>query len=71
MERLRIAARPNPTEALLEIRRAIVGFCDDDIREGFAPHGFTIEPLLMQVIRELRALRGAFEPDGNAPPSHV
>jgi hypothetical protein len=71
MAHLHIASKPNPTEALLEIRRAIVEFCDDDIRDGFAPHGFTIEPLLMQIIRELQALRGNLEPNWHAPASDV
>jgi hypothetical protein len=72
MERLHIAAKPNPTEALLEIRRAIFDFCDEDIGQAFQPHGFTVEPLLMQIIRELQELRRLWsEPDGVTPASDV
>lgn len=35
----------------------ILAHCDEDIREVFGPHRFTMEPLLIQLIREIRSLR--------------
>jgi hypothetical protein len=35
----------------------ILSFCDTDIQEQFKIHSFTIEPLLMQIIRDLNTLK--------------
>ena len=40
-----------------DLQAFILTFCDNDIRNAFEKHGFTVEPLLMQLIREVNALR--------------
>lgn len=47
---------PSKQEQRAGIREAVLAECDTDIREVFAGHWFTMEPLLMQLIREVRRL---------------
>lgn len=49
-----IQPKPNKAEAFLAVRDAILSQCDLDIREAFTMHSFTVEPLLIQLIREVR-----------------
>lgn len=47
------------TKATIQQRMhdAILAHCDADIREAFGPHRYTMEPLLIQLIREMQHLR--------------
>jgi len=56
---MQIVAKPNKALALAEVKRAILEHCDPDIQEAFGLHNMTLEPLLCQMIRELRHLQGA------------
>ena len=40
-----------------EIHEYIMSFCDADIVEKLGVHGFTLEPLLMQLIRDINGLK--------------
>ena len=42
-----------------ELRHFMLSVCDEDIQQQFAPNFYTVEPLLMQLIREIRRLRDA------------
>jgi hypothetical protein len=44
----------NKATAQAQLRVAMLSMCDEDIREIFGRHHYTLEPLLMQLIRELR-----------------
>ena len=46
----------NKADILQGMRTAIMAQCDPDIQETFAPHHYTVEPLLIQLIREIRTL---------------
>jgi hypothetical protein len=41
-----------------ELRHFMLQECDPDIQAQFGPHFYTLEPLLMQIIRELRRRDG-------------
>lgn len=45
---------PTKAQAQARVREVILAMCDPDISEKFENHYYTIEPLLMQIIRELR-----------------
>ena len=51
----------NKAEVLQGMRSMIIAQCDADIQEAFAPHHYTVEPLLIQLIREIRALAQRLE----------
>jgi hypothetical protein len=38
-----------------------MSFCHESIRENLAQHGYTIEPLLIQIIIELQKINGTLE----------
>ena len=40
-----------------ELRTHMFQECDEDIQELFKIHAYTLEPLLMQLIREIKALK--------------
>jgi hypothetical protein len=41
-----------------ELRQFMLKECDPDIQAQFGPHFYTLEPLLIQIIRELRRQHG-------------
>ena len=59
----------NKASVRAEVRQFIFSQCDPDIQQYFALHSFTLEPLLIQLLRELRRFAPATEkdPHGNAP----
>lgn len=44
----------NKASTKAELKQFMLSFCDADIREKFDPHFYTLEPLLLQLIRELQ-----------------
>lgn len=40
-----------------ELRQLLLADCDEDIQAAFGPHFYTTEPLLLQLVREIRGLR--------------
>jgi hypothetical protein len=47
----------NKATVRANLRNFMLENCDTDIQEAFLAHGYTLEPLVMQLIRELQALR--------------
>jgi hypothetical protein len=51
--------RPRSKAAVqAQLRAAMLSSCDPDIRGIFGEHFYTMEPLLLQIIRELKVLNG-------------
>jgi hypothetical protein len=46
----------NKADILQDLRAKMLAECEPDIQETFAGQHFTVEPLLIQLIREVRAL---------------
>ena len=56
MEDVQIASR-NKATVRDALRELMLRECDEDIQAAFGQHYYTLEPLLMQLIRELRKAR--------------
>jgi hypothetical protein len=54
---MQIKPRPNKAHTREELKYYLLAHCDEDIRLSFAPHGFLLEPLLLQLVREFHLLR--------------
>lgn len=54
---MQIVPKPNKARTREELKCYLLAHCDADIALTFAPHGFLLEPLLLQVIRDLHRLR--------------
>lgn len=52
---------PNKFDVRKAVHRQIMGIVDDDIQDIFAGHSYSLEPLLMQLIREVRAVQYLIE----------
>jgi hypothetical protein len=50
---MQIRPKPNKAASMRDIRAYILAHCDPDIAAAFLPHGFTLEPILLQLLREL------------------
>lgn len=48
---------PSKFDVRQTIHGHIMAAVDEDIRQIFERHGYAVEPLLMQVIRELQAIK--------------
>jgi len=55
-EEITIRSR-NKATVQAELREFMLSQCDEDIRDLFTMHFYTLEPLLIQLIREIKALR--------------
>lgn len=54
---MQIKPKPNKAETRQDLKHYILAHCDEDIALTFAPHGFLLEPLLLQLVREMHMLR--------------
>lgn len=54
---MQLISRGNKAAVHQQLRAYILSHCDDDIAQTFAPHGFTMEPLLLQLVREFKLMR--------------
>ena len=54
-----LAPHPNKAETTRQLRAYVLAHCDADIATTFGPHGFLLEPLLVQLLRDMKALQGA------------
>ena len=53
-----LAPHPNKAETMRQLRGYVLAHCDPDIATTFGPHGLLLEPLLCQMLRELKVLQG-------------
>ena len=51
---------PHPNKAVSKerVKKFVLLHCDMDIQQVFEPHGFMVEPLLLQLIRDIKHLKG-------------
>jgi hypothetical protein len=54
---MEIRPKPNKLDTRKDLQRFILAHCDEDIAMIFEPHGFFLEPLLLQLVREFHLLR--------------
>jgi hypothetical protein len=54
---MQIVPKANKARTREELKAYLLAHCDEDIALTFAPHGFTMEPLLLQLVREFKLMR--------------
>lgn len=62
---MQIVNKPNKHATKAALKDFMLAHCDEDIQAVFGMHSYTLEPLLCQLIRELKQSRMGEEAYGN------